>query len=68
MLTNREIVGIESQWKEVTQDCSIILTTECDKDKNGNITWTEWKSCLGGGVDSGTPIIEKPGRYDNLHA
>ena len=71
VLTNRELEGTESQWKEITQDCSIAFAIECDKDRNGNITWSEWTNCLSGGPvvlsgggHSAQPTLKKPGRVE----
>ena len=65
VLTNRELEVIESKWKEITQDCSIAFAIECDKNKNGNITWTEWTNCLSGGGHSVQPTRKKPGRVES---
>ena len=61
VLTDKEIAGIESLWKEITQDCSIIFKVECDKDKNGNITWAEWTTCLARGGSSQKSTTKKLG-------
>lgn len=46
VLAGQEIAGIEEQWERIGKQCPIFFNNECDKDRNGNITWSEWKSCF----------------------
>ncbi|XP_065051784.1 SPARC-related modular calcium-binding protein 1-like isoform X1 [Rhopilema esculentum] len=45
-LTKSELAGTERKWNRLSTDCTAEFTKECDKDRNSNVTWSEWKSCF----------------------
>ena len=63
VLTEHELDGIESQWKKLASKCTVVFSNTCDKDRNGNVTWSEWTNCLKRALHFTTKEALKPGNY-----
>eukprot|EP00112_Aurelia_sp_Birch-Aquarium-sp1_P014325 Seg3083.1 transcript_id=Seg3083.1/GoldUCD/mRNA.D3Y31 product="SPARC-related modular calcium-binding protein 1" protein_id=Seg3083.1/GoldUCD/D3Y31 len=47
IINKNEMAEIEKQWKAALLPCWSIVSLDCDKNKDGNVTWSEWSYCLG---------------------
>ena len=47
IINKNEMKQIEKQWKAALLPCWSIVSFDCDKNKDGNVTWSEWSYCLG---------------------